>query len=125
MTVEPYSHSSSSSDQPRGNDKGAVGPNAAEVETGAMKPTGKPYDQMMVDEKIKICCRAFNSAKGCGQTAARCRFKHWCAVVEDVREGTRAYIVNITALGLEAAALTNNRTKQHLLVNWLYFFARF
>ena len=79
ITVEPYSSKV----------KGRQG-NSAEDSVGEGSGTGgkgknkphKPFSEMSVEERVRMCCTNWNSAKGCDKSAGKCRYKHWCTAIE-------------------------------------------
>ena len=46
--------------------------------------SSKNWNDMSVEEKVKKCCKEFNSDKGCSKP--KCRYKHWCTHVDQVKK---------------------------------------
>ena len=74
IALEPYSRNKSTVE-----DKVTVVPRSG-------RPEGKekPYSEMTIEEKVRKCCRAYNTAQGC--TRKGCQWKHWCSHVDEVKK---------------------------------------
>ena len=75
MALEPYSRVKSSNGGP------PAGPPPRAVRSDGRE---KNYTEMTLEEKVRKCCRAFNSAQGCSRK--NCTWKHWCSHVDEAKK---------------------------------------
>ena len=68
-----------------GKNQAAGGAGSSNPKKGGRKEKERDYGEMTIDEKVRKCCRAYNSDQGCTR-GSRCTWKHWCSAVKE-KEG--------------------------------------
>jgi hypothetical protein len=65
-----------------GGGNGQSGGSGASFVEGA----GKSYDELSCEQKVRKCCKAHNTDKGCPKPANKCRFRYWCTYVDEAKK---------------------------------------
>ena len=90
ISVEPYSRGKGLQDNGSaggsGSSNGASNGGNNGGSNGGSNGPRKSYVDMTVEEKVKLCCKAWNTDKGCAKSSGKCRFKHWCTSIDDKKE---------------------------------------